>query len=102
MSAKRTARLDGLGQPIDPAALYYVQDRRTCVGNCASWWAPNGAGYVCRLDEAGKYPGARTAGMRDTDISWPCAYVEARVVRHVRADQLHMPLDAIQRASGGQ
>ena len=66
--------------------MYYVQDARGCVGNCGSWWAPNGQGYVCSIDEAGQYDGKRARTMRDTDVPWPIDYVLARTVRHVRVD----------------
>lgn len=77
---------DGLGNPIVDDALYYVQDARSVVGNCGSWWAPNGAGYVCCIDDAGKYTGERVRSMRDTDVPWPIEHVLAHVVRHVRVD----------------
>lgn len=80
------AKSDGLGNPLVPDALYFVQDVRQVVGNCGSWWAPNGAGYVCSIDEAGQYTGEHVAGMRGTDIPWPIEYVLARAVRHVRVD----------------
>ncbi len=34
---------------------YYILDARSCVGNCASWWRPDGYGYCCDLDEAGLF-----------------------------------------------
>ncbi len=79
---------DGTGTPLDRGALYYVQDTRSIVGNCGSWWAPNGAGYVCSIDEAGKYTGAYVADhmSRETDVAWPVEYVEQRTVRHCRVD----------------
>ena len=77
---------DGLGNPLIPDALYYVQDCRQIVGNCGSWWAPSGAGYVCAIDDAGQYTGAQAEVMRGTDIPWPVDYVNARTVRHVRVD----------------
>lgn len=77
---------DGHGNPIDDEALYYVQDTRSVVGNCGSWWAPNGAGYVCCIDDAGKYPGKAVRSMRDTDVPWPIDHVLQHVVRHVRVD----------------
>lgn len=77
---------DGTGAQLDDEALYFVQDARGCVGNCGSWWAPNGAGYVCDIDAAGKYTGHDVRAMRDTDIPWPVDYVLARAVRHVRVD----------------
>lgn len=80
------AKSDGLGNPLIPGALYYVQDVRQIVGNCGSWWAPNGAGYLCDMNEAGQYTGEHCATMRGTDISWPVEYVNARSVAHVRVD----------------
>ncbi len=77
---------DGTGTPLDPAALYYVQDARQVVGNCGSWWAPNGAGYVCSLDDAGKYTGDEVKSLRETDVPWPIAHVEKHLVRHARVD----------------
>ena len=77
---------DGTGAPLIDDALYYVQDARSVVGNCGSWWAPKGNGYVCSIDEAGKYTGKRVRSMRDTDVPWPVAYVEQHAVRHCRID----------------
>ena len=77
---------DGTGAPLVDGALYFVQDARGCVGNCGSWWAPKGAGYVCNIDEAGQYTGADVRTMRDSDVPWPVDYVLARTVRHVRVD----------------
>ena len=77
---------DGLGDAIVDDVLYYVQDARSVVGNCGSWWAPNGAGYVCCIDDAGQYTGAKVRSMRDTDVPWPIDYVLKHVVRHVRVD----------------
>lgn len=77
---------DGTGAQLVDDAMYYVQDARGCVGNCGSWWAPKGAGYVCSIDEAGKYLGKDVRNMRDTDVPWPVAYVLERAVRHVRVD----------------
>lgn len=84
--AQMPPKTDGLGNALIADALYYVQDLRTFVGNCGSWWAPNGAGYVCCIDDAGQYRGDQVKGMRGTDIPWPVEYVLAHVVRHVRTD----------------
>lgn len=78
--------VDGTGAQIDDGMHYFVQDARGCVGNCGSWWAPNGAGYTCDIDAAGKYLGKDVRSMRETDVPWPVDYVLARVVRHVRVD----------------
>lgn len=29
--------------------LYYLQDKRTIVGNSVSWWAIDGKGYTCDI-----------------------------------------------------
>lgn len=79
-------KTDGRGRPLIDSELYYVQDARQVVGNCGSWWAPNGAGYVCTIDEAGVYTGEHCKDLRPTDVPWPVEYVLARVVRHVRVD----------------
>jgi hypothetical protein len=79
-------RTDGLGDPLIADALYYLQDSRVFVGNCGSWWAPNGAGYCCSIDEAGKYTGKEAAALRGTDVPWPVEYVLQHIVRHVRVD----------------
>lgn len=77
---------DGTGADLVDNALYFVQDARGCVGNCGSWWRPNGAGYCCDIDDAGRYTGKEVRLMRDTDVPWPVEYVLARAVRHVRVD----------------
>lgn len=77
---------DGTGAPLVDDKLYFVLDTRSVVGNCGSWWAPNGAGYVCNLDEAGHYRAADVRDLRDTDVPWPVDYVLARTVRHCRVD----------------
>jgi hypothetical protein len=77
---------DGTGAELVDDALYFVQDARGCVGNCGSWWAPFGSGYVCNIDEAGQYTGKDVCSLRDTDVPWPVDYVLARTVRHVRVD----------------
>lgn len=79
-------KTDGLGNALVPDALYFVQDARVSCGNCGFWWAPNGAGYLCSIDEAGKYTGKDCLTMRGTDVPWPVEYVLERVVRHVRVD----------------
>lgn len=83
---RESKQTDGTGAPIIDDALYYVQDARNRVGNCGSWWAPKGAGYVCDIGSAGLYTGAYVRSMRDSDVPWPQAYVDERVVRHVRVD----------------
>jgi len=33
--------------------LYYIQDTRSVVGNCALWWRKDDQGYTCDIDDAG-------------------------------------------------
>lgn len=77
---------DGQGNPIKPEGLYYIQERRTIVGNCMLWWCPNGQGYTTELNKAGQYYGFQVMDKRDTDIPWPVEYIESKAVRHVRLD----------------
>lgn len=79
-------KTDGTGAPIVDTDEYFVQDARQVVGNCGSWWAPKGAGYVCNIDDAGRYTGKAARDMRDDDVPWPVDYVLTRAVRHVRVD----------------
>ena len=79
-------KTDGTGAPLVADAWYYIQDARQVVGNCGSWWAPNGAGYVCTIDDAGQYTGEYASDLRATDVPWPVDYVLARTTRHVRVD----------------
>jgi hypothetical protein len=72
--------------------LYYIQDRRTIVGNCVSWWRPNGAGYTTELDEAGLYPASKGKGLRETDVMVPKEVAERVATRHVRAERLRESL----------
>jgi hypothetical protein len=87
-SVDAEGRTDGQGNPINPDGRYFVQDARpgVMVGNCASWWRPDGGGYTCNLDDAGIYRGARVLAMRETDVPWIESYIREHVVVHVRAD----------------
>ena len=69
--------------------LFYVQDKRTVVGNCALWWCPDNKGYTCDISKAGLYTAQQTMSMRDTDIPWPKELVEKLVISHVRVGHLH-------------
>ena len=34
------------------SGAYYIQDKRSVVGNCVLWWRKGGAGYTCDVGEA--------------------------------------------------
>ncbi len=79
---------DGLGNPIVDGTMYYIQDTRGQVGNCALFWGRSG--YVCNLDQARAYTADQARSMhRDTDVPWPISHVENHAIRHVRVEALH-------------
>lgn len=75
-------------EPEPPPNQHYILDARQAVGNCASWWAENSAGYTCELDKAGLYDENSREGSRSTDVHVPEHIARACVVQHVRMDHL--------------
>jgi hypothetical protein len=55
------------------------------------WWVKGGAGYTCRIHEAGVYKGKDIRSMRETDRGWPKAFVDERTVVHVDFQMLRKP-----------
>lgn len=75
----------------ETSELYYIQDTRQFVGNCPMWWGPNGAGYVTRLEEAGRYTYEEAIAQnraRETDVPWPCSEIDA--LARLTVDHQHM------------
>lgn len=67
--------------PTTEDDLYYLQDKRTYVGNCVLWWAKGKAGYTSNLNEAHMFTkdeAFRQHECRETDLPWPKAYIDAR------------------------
>lgn len=66
--------------------LYYLQDKRDCVGNSMLWWAKDCKGYVCDIAKAhiftqeeideGNY-------RSETDIPWPKDFIDSRIQWHI-------------------
>jgi hypothetical protein len=81
---------------------YYILDARSCVGNCALWWGPDGKGYVCELDKAGLYTLEDANSHRATDIPVHRTIAEKRAVRHVRWEPLHSAGVGIYDAQSGK
>lgn len=72
---------------------YLILDNRSVVGNCATWWGPDGRGYVCNIDDAGRYTHEQAHRQRDTDIPVPETLALAMSVRHVCFDHLREYID---------
>jgi hypothetical protein len=71
--------------------LFYIQDGRQVVGNCALFWGPNGAGYVCDLNDAGVYSKDKALSIgrgRKSDIPWLKSVIDANAVLHCRNDTM--------------
>lgn len=76
---------------------YYIQDTRSCVGNCAMWWREGGAGYTTELEEAGEYEEEEALSIernRSTDKAIPCHIVRRATVTHVRLERLGREIEA--------
>jgi hypothetical protein len=86
--------------------LFYIQDCRQIVGNCAMWWAKNDAGYTCDLDEAGVYTEdearRRTSDPCRLDVMRPKDVIDAHILRHFRADRdwTQIGLEPMKKRSG--
>ncbi|MES9872517.1 MAG: hypothetical protein ABW146_05350 [Candidatus Sedimenticola sp. 6PFRAG7] len=60
---------------------YYLQDKRSYVGNDILWWAKDGKGYTTDLSQAEVYTKEKALAQhrcRETDIPWPKEYVDKR------------------------
>ncbi len=77
---------DGLGQPIDPTAHYFLAENGPTNGHCMSW-RHRGNGWTRDLNDADAFFGSE-AVLGDTWTPWPTDYVIARMVMHVRRDRL--------------
>lgn len=67
--------------------LYYIEDTRQIVGNCALWWREGGHGYTCDLKQAWKVPAGWSSG-RPTDVLRKCSEMDALAEQHVDVQKL--------------
>lgn len=61
---------------------FYLQDKRTYVGNDVMWWAKDGKGYTTDVSKAHVYTKEEAFGQhecRETDVPWPKDYIETKV-----------------------
>lgn len=68
-----------------PEQLYYMQDRRQCVGNSMLWWAKDCRGYVCDIRKAEVFTmeEALANSHRDSDVLWPKEFIDDRISYHI-------------------
>ena len=70
------------GLPKPEADQFYLQDKRTYVGNDLLFWAKNGKGYTTDLHKAHIYTkeeAFKQNQMRETDVPWPKEYIDSKV-----------------------
>lgn len=81
-------------QGMDADGMYYLQDARhhAMVGNCPSFWRPDGNGYTTNLDEAARFTfedAMQQHQRRKTDLPWLCSEVDK--LRRPTVDCQDMP-----------
>jgi hypothetical protein len=62
-----------------------------------SWWAVDGAGYVCDIRKAHVWTKEKAFAqhaMRSTDRPWRKAYIDQRISHHI--DMQHCERDAVE------
>lgn len=78
---ERRAKIEALNDD----ALFYVQDKRSYVGNSVLWHAINGNGYTTNIEIASLLTGAeiKKDQWRETDIIWPQEEAQKGIRKHV-------------------
>lgn len=76
------------GDPAPGEPLFYIQDKRSVVGNCVLWWRANGQGYTTELNDAVLYSASKAGGLRESDVLVPKELAESLAVKHVRVEPL--------------
>ncbi len=60
--------------------LYYIQDRRSFLGNAVIWWGWNNNGYTPDIESAGKYTkeeAMKICKNRPSEVAWPVDYINS-------------------------
>ncbi len=70
--------------------LYYLQDTRNVVGNCALWWGKGRSGYVTDLRKAHVFNESekRATSTRDTDKWWRKDTIDAFIDHTIDVQKL--------------
>ena len=74
--------------------LYYLQDKRTYVGNDILWWAKNHKGYTTDISKAHVFTKEEAIyhnQHRETDVPWLKSYIDKKVRPAV--DMQHVNID---------
>lgn len=71
---------------------FYIAHRGHWVGNCQMFWAVDGHGYTCNLDEAWCISALKAKrmrpGLRPEDVLMPAGFVRSVAARHVDMQRL--------------
>ncbi|UGA37623.1 hypothetical protein JOS77_27235 [Chromobacterium haemolyticum] len=76
------------------AGQFYLQDSRSLIGDNLQFWGIGGSGYYTDLAKLQIYTRDEALAlhrMRETDIPWPTAYIDAKA--HIGVDIQHVDLD---------
>lgn len=67
---------------------YYLQDKRSVVGNFLLFWAKGSQGYTTNIDEAEEFTLKEALSHRATDVPWPVE--EMRRIAKPRVDHQNL------------
>ena len=73
--------------------MFFIMDTRQIVGNCVMFWGKNRCGYVCDINEAGRYTAKEAHTGRDTDVPVSVELAEKLAISHVRVEHLAQNMD---------
>lgn len=93
---KERRKRTGMTEPRAVTDYYVLSLRWTRTGEeCITWWGPNNAGYVCDLDNAGRYTEDQVSSKRsyydnrETTLAVPCVLADRFARRIVHADSMN-------------
>jgi hypothetical protein len=72
--------------------MYFLQDKRSYVGNCVVWWAKDNKGYTTQIEQAHRYTKEQAFAQhkgRASDIPWPCSVVLPHAKPTIDMQDLH-------------
>lgn len=69
--------------------FFYVQDKRTYIGNSMMWWERHNHGYVCDVRKARVWTMAEIkdrwpdGSFSEKYVAWPRSYIDDRISHHI-------------------